>query len=62
MPMMLRSDCPCCQRFIRGFIFIRGSDGWHCELCWNDYHNGIRDHDFLTEEEFKAKKEARRKK
>ncbi len=29
MPMMIRSDCPCCKDALH-----------HCEKCWNKFHNG----------------------
>ena len=28
--------CPCCKAML-----------YHCESCWNEYHNGLRDRDFI---------------
>jgi len=46
MVMLLYMDCPCCRKF------AKTGDFWHCEYCWNKNHNGLRDKDFLTREEF----------
>ena len=46
MVFMVNRDCKCCQdRKI-----------WHCEWCWNEYHNGRRDKDYLPEPPKELKK------
>jgi hypothetical protein len=40
------SACRCCQKFLKtGFI-------WHCQACWDEFHNGKTDKDWMNEEEF----------
>ena len=34
--MLLEPECPCCRAKL-----------WHCEECWNKYHNGLRDNDWI---------------
>jgi len=29
-------ECPCCRDFLH-----------HCRKCWNEYHNGERDNDYI---------------
>ena len=29
---------------------------WHCEYCWNKFHNGLRDNDWEDEETFRKKR------
>ena len=44
MCMMLTDDCPCCRKW------LKTGDLWHCRDCWNRYHNGLRDKDWLPRE------------
>jgi hypothetical protein len=46
MAFMLNRECHCCMS---GGEF---KDGWHCEWCWDQYHNGKRDNDFMSHEKF----------
>ena len=39
MPIMVNPSCPCC-------IGITPNN-WHCHDCWDKYHNGERDKDFM---------------
>ena len=37
MPFVLKKDeCPCCEAQVH-----------HCKACWNKYHNGERDNDYI---------------
>lgn len=45
-PFMVETDCRCCQKF------GKTGDMWHCKSCWNKWHNGERDQDWLTREEW----------
>lgn len=36
MAFVLQQECPCCRAML-----------WHCEDCWNKYHNGLRDKDWI---------------
>ena len=29
-------------------------DGWHCENCWDEHHNGLKDKDWIDLEEWIA--------
>ena len=33
---MIRSDCPCCKDVLH-----------HCKCCWNKFHNGVADKDYV---------------
>ena len=46
MVSLVRNECPCCTKISRTQDF---RDLWHCEYCWNKYHNGIRDKDWQDE-------------
>lgn len=46
MPMMMTDDCPCCRKW------VATGELWHCQDCWNRYHNGLRDNDWLSKEEW----------
>lgn len=46
MPSIIEQDCKCCQKH------MRTGDRWHCEDCWNKYHHGGRDGDWLSRSEF----------
>ena len=36
MPFLHQSECPCCKNH------------WHhCEKCWNIFHNGLKDKDYI---------------
>lgn len=37
MPIMIRQDCICCRL-----------DLYHCENCWNKYHNGESHKDYIS--------------
>ena len=43
MPSIIKQECPCCSKFGRTKDY---ADMWHCEDCWNKYHNGLKDKDF----------------
>ena len=43
MPLTYKSECRCCQRM------VRTGEKHHCKDCWNKFHNGIRDGDYMTE-------------
>lgn len=47
MVMMVHGNCKCCDKF------ARTGDFWHCEECWNNFHNGKRDNDWLDEKTFR---------
>ena len=47
---MINPDCKCCRKF------GRTGDMWHCEYCWNKFHNGLRDNDWEDEETFRKKR------
>ena len=49
MCFVIQQECKCCQ------YFVNSGDLFHCEDCWNKFHNGERDKDWLNEEEFKKK-------
>lgn len=34
--MVQPDKCPCCKNLLH-----------HCEDCWNKYHNGLRDNDYI---------------
>jgi hypothetical protein len=36
MCFILQRDCPCCRDRV-----------WHCLDCWNKYHFGLRDKDWI---------------
>lgn len=36
MAMMMNPNCPCCNNFLH-----------HCKKCWDKYHNGQRDNDYI---------------
>lgn len=37
MGFMIQPEvCPCCRDAL-----------WHCEKCWNIYHHGLRDKDYI---------------
>lgn len=44
--MLCQTDCKCCQKALRTGSF------WHCEFCWNKWHNGLRDRDWISREEW----------
>jgi hypothetical protein len=46
MIVYVDGGCRCCDKA------MRTGDMWHCEYCWNEHHNGRRDKDFLTREEY----------
>ena len=33
--------CPCCREML-----------WHCWTCWRDYHNGLKDDDYISPKYF----------
>ena len=33
---LIVAECPCCR-----------DRAWHCESCWNKFHNGARDKDWV---------------
>ena len=37
MPFIVSSECKCCTNFL-----------WHCQRCWNKFHNGIKHDDYIT--------------
>ena len=37
-------SCKCCMN--------PRDDFWHCEDCWNKFHNGLKDKDWMTEREW----------
>lgn len=43
---LMRMDCKCCQKAARNF------DLHHCKDCWNKFHHGKRDNDWISKEEF----------
>lgn len=47
MAMLIKEECRCCQKM------MKSGDMWHCETCWNNHHNGMKDNDFLPEKEFR---------
>jgi ribosomal protein L37AE/L43A len=53
MAFVLNPDCPCCAEGMRRGM---GMMVWHCEDCWNKWHNGLRDKDFIAEEPEEHKK------
>jgi len=44
----IKPNCPCCNTN----SWYGYGDGWHCEFCWNMWHHGERDKDFLSHIEF----------
>jgi len=49
MPSLIIPECPCCQKF------MKAGDHWHCKWCWDRYHNGRRDNDWLPREELEKR-------
>lgn len=49
MPIMITNDCPCCRNAINS---KEAYETHHCEDCWNKYHNGLRDKDWLNKEDY----------
>lgn len=49
MPFIALYCCPCCQKM------VKTGDPWHCQDCWDRYHNGERDMDWLNREEYDRK-------
>ncbi len=41
MPFLVQRECSCC----RGHL-------WHCEKCWDTYHNGKKDNDYIEPEHY----------
>jgi len=52
MAFMINMKCPCCN-----------SLEWHCEDCWDKYHNGQKDKDYkpIPDEDWLKIKEELRK-
>lgn len=46
MVFLMTSECHCCQKAARTWNL------WHCEYCWDNHHNGLRDKDWQNKEEF----------
>lgn len=47
---IVNQDCKCCQNFIHDMTICK-QENWkqllyHCEDCWNEHHNGLRDKDW----------------
>ena len=66
MPMIMQHDCHCCQEAVRKFeqrLKEAGGDinkikskdmqfdFWHDEYCWDRWHNGERDGDYISKED-----------
>jgi hypothetical protein len=51
MPFVVEQNCNCCRRAI-----ALNEDGYHCRYCWDKYHNGLRDNDFITFEEWQKQR------
>ena len=47
MPFAVTSSCRCCTTAIQRKTI------WHCENCWNKFHNGEKDKDWLNEDKYK---------
>lgn len=45
--MMANLNCLCCQN--------PREDFWHCKDCWDKYHNGERDNDWLDLDEYRKR-------
>ena len=46
MPSIVEFECRCCQKA------MRSGDNFHCRFCWDKFHNGQRDLDWLSREEW----------
>lgn len=45
MVMMINQNCNCCIN--------PAFDFFHCKFCWNKWHNGERDNDWLDAEKYR---------
>ena len=41
MPFGIQTDCFCCKDML-----------WHCEFCWDKYHNGKTHKDYIPPEHY----------
>ena len=44
MAFIVSQECYCC-------MYPR-EDGWHCEHCWDEHHNGRKDNDWMDLDEW----------
>jgi hypothetical protein len=49
MVFLINNNCPCCR------TIPERNSGYHCEDCWDKYHNGERDKDWLDKEKYDKK-------
>jgi len=52
MVFIINQMCYCCMH--------PRDDFWHCEHCWDSFHNGIKDKDWLDYDEYVKSGQAKR--
>ena len=46
MCFLMQQECNCCSKG------VKTGDMHHCKDCWNKHHNGERDNDWISKEEY----------
>jgi len=71
---VVQRNCPCCQKAAKLFQHLVEKYGidnipkeeliraqFHCEDCWNKYHNGLRNGDWEDDETYLRKHSIKRR-